>query len=97
VLECSVNRRTPHSTPTARPRHWRGFLFPGFCFSSFSLDEEVRRIAAAGLAEAPGTGWRYSIASDVLGAVIARAASRCRMRCVGWSPRRSAWRIPASR
>jgi CubicO group peptidase (beta-lactamase class C family) len=34
----------------------------------------VRRIAAAGLAEVPGTRWRYSIASDVLGAVSARAA-----------------------
>ena len=37
-----------------------------------SLDEEVRRIAAAGLAYGPGAKWGYSVVIDVLGAVIAK-------------------------
>jgi CubicO group peptidase (beta-lactamase class C family) len=36
------------------------------------LDENLRRISAAGLAYAPGSGWGYSVAIDVLGAVIER-------------------------
>ena len=59
--------------PEDGPYHQAG-VSDGLDLSGLSLDEEVRRIAAAGLAEAPGTRWRYSIASDVLGAVIARAA-----------------------
>jgi CubicO group peptidase (beta-lactamase class C family) len=42
--------------------------------SGLGLDEELRRIAAAGLAYEPGTRWGYSIAIDVLGAVIAKAS-----------------------
>jgi CubicO group peptidase (beta-lactamase class C family) len=59
--------------PEDGPYHQAG-VSDGLDLSDLSLDEEVRRIAAAGLAEAPGTRWRYSVASDVLGAVIARAA-----------------------
>lgn len=59
--------------PEDGPYHKAG-VSDGLDLSSLSLDEEMRRIAAAGLAEAPGTRWRYSIASDVLGAVIARVA-----------------------
>ena len=59
--------------PEDGPYHRAG-VSDGLDLSSLSLDEEVRRIAAAGLAEAPGTRWRYSIATDVLGAVIARAS-----------------------
>jgi CubicO group peptidase (beta-lactamase class C family) len=59
--------------PEDGPYHQAG-VSDGLDLSGLSLGEEVRRIAAAGLAEAPGTRWRYSIASDVLGAVIARAA-----------------------
>jgi len=39
-----------------------------------SLAENVRRIASAPLQAAPGTEWRYSIATDVLGAVIEQAS-----------------------
>ncbi|MNI08506.1 Esterase EstB [compost metagenome] len=39
-----------------------------------TLDENLRRIASAPLLYTPGTQWRYSIATDVLGAVIARVA-----------------------
>lgn len=38
--------------------------------SDVSLHENVRRIAAAPLLYAPGSEWKYSIATDVLGAVI---------------------------
>ena len=56
------------------PYHRAG-VSDGLDLSSLSLDEEVRRIAAAGLLEVPGTRWRYSIATDVLGAVIARVSN----------------------
>ncbi|WP_410512882.1 serine hydrolase domain-containing protein [Paenibacillus sp. BR2-3] len=39
--------------------------------SSITLEENLRRIASAPLLYTPGTMWRYSIATDVLGAVIA--------------------------
>jgi CubicO group peptidase (beta-lactamase class C family) len=35
-----------------------------------TMQEELRRIERAGLAYPPGTGWQYSVAIDVLGAVI---------------------------
>lgn len=38
-----------------------------------SLDDNLRRIASVPLDYAPGTGWRYSIALDVLGAALSRA------------------------
>lgn len=38
-----------------------------------SLEENLRRIAAAPLLYEPGTGWGYSVAIDVLGAVVAKA------------------------
>ena len=40
------------------------------------LDEIVRRIAAAPLSYEPGAGWGYSMAIDVLGAVIEKATLR---------------------
>jgi CubicO group peptidase (beta-lactamase class C family) len=52
----------------------RAGVSDGLDLSSIDLDENVRRIASAGLSYAPGTRWAYSIASDVLGAVIERAA-----------------------
>ncbi|TWI70104.1 CubicO group peptidase (beta-lactamase class C family) [Pseudoduganella lurida] len=39
-----------------------------------SMAENLARIAAAPLAYAPGTGWRYSVATDVLGAVLQQAS-----------------------
>ena len=59
--------------PENGPYHRAG-VSDGLDRSAISLDEEIHRIASAGLAEAPGTRWRYSIASDVLGAVVARVA-----------------------
>jgi CubicO group peptidase (beta-lactamase class C family) len=35
------------------------------------LEENLRRIASAPLHFAPGSGWRYSVATDVLGAIVA--------------------------
>ncbi|ACR31597.1 serine hydrolase domain-containing protein [Burkholderia glumae] len=45
----------------------------GLDLCDFGLDENLRRLAEAPLAFAPGTGWQYSLALDVLGAVIERA------------------------
>ncbi|AJK49390.1 serine hydrolase domain-containing protein [Burkholderia plantarii] len=45
----------------------------GLDLSDFDLYENLQRLAAAPLAFAPGTGWQYSLALDVLGAVIERA------------------------
>ncbi|MGP2751145.1 serine hydrolase domain-containing protein [Serratia bockelmannii] len=42
--------------------------------AALSLPENVRRIASAPLLAPPGAAWRYSIATDVLGAVIERAS-----------------------
>lgn len=42
--------------------------------ASVSLQENVRRIACAPLLAAPGAAWRYSIATDVLGAAIEKAS-----------------------
>lgn len=39
-----------------------------------TLDQVIRRIASVPLIYEPGTQWRYSVSTDVLGAVIARAA-----------------------
>ncbi len=38
-----------------------------------TMDEELRRATAAGLSFPPGSAWLYSIAIDVLGAVLAKA------------------------
>jgi CubicO group peptidase (beta-lactamase class C family) len=38
-----------------------------------SMEENLQRIASVPLFFEPGTGWRYSVALDVLGAIIARA------------------------
>lgn len=48
----------------------------GIDLSGISLDENVRRIGQAPLAFAPGSRWRYSVAIDVLGAVIEKAAGK---------------------
>jgi CubicO group peptidase (beta-lactamase class C family) len=39
-----------------------------------SIDENLRRLGSVPLAFAPGAGWGYSLALDVTGALIARAA-----------------------
>jgi CubicO group peptidase (beta-lactamase class C family) len=44
--------------------------------SGISLDENLRRLATVPLSFAPGTRWQYSLSTDVLGAVVARAAGK---------------------
>jgi len=48
----------------------------GFDRTDADLDEIVRRIAAAPLSYEPGAGWGYSMAIDVLGAVVEKATLR---------------------
>ena len=45
----------------------------GLDITGISLEENIERIASAPLAFAPGSSWLYSLAPDVLGAVIAKA------------------------
>lgn len=52
----------------------RAGISDGLDRSDIGLDEEIRRIAAAPLIYEPGTRWGYSLATDILGAVIAKAA-----------------------
>jgi CubicO group peptidase (beta-lactamase class C family) len=58
--------------PADGPYH-RLRISNGFDRTDADLDEIVRRIAAAPLSYAPGAGWGYSMAMDVLGAVIEKA------------------------
>jgi CubicO group peptidase (beta-lactamase class C family) len=57
------------------PYHRAG-VADGLDETQLSLAEELRRIDAAGLAYAPGTRWGYSVAIDVLGAVIERVTNQ---------------------
>ncbi|TKG99364.1 beta-lactamase family protein [Peribacillus simplex] len=45
----------------------------GMNLSGLSLEENLQRLSSAPLLYAPGTNWGYSIAVDVLGAVISKA------------------------
>ena len=58
--------------PADGPYHWLK-ISSGFDRAEVSLDELVRRISAAPLSYVPGAGWGYSMAIDVLGAVIEKA------------------------
>lgn len=51
----------------------RAGVSDGMDDADLSLAENLRRLAAVPLYYEPGTSWGYSIATDVLGAVIARA------------------------
>lgn len=44
--------------------------------AGLGLQENLRRLAAAPLSYLPGAGWRYSMAFDVLGAVIEQASGQ---------------------
>ncbi|WP_126241145.1 serine hydrolase domain-containing protein [Burkholderia gladioli] len=48
----------------------------GIDLRDFDLDENLRRLASAPLSFAPGSGWQYSLALDVLGAVVERATGQ---------------------
>jgi CubicO group peptidase (beta-lactamase class C family) len=54
------------------PYHKAG-VSDGLDASEVSLDENLRRIASVPLSFEPGKRWNYSVATDVLGAVVARA------------------------
>ncbi len=41
-----------------------------------SIEENLRRILSVPLARTPGSGWAYSVGTDVVGAVLARAAGK---------------------
>lgn len=53
------------------PYHRLG-VSDGLDSSGLTLEENLQRIASAPLLFEPGTGWHYSVAIDVLGAVIER-------------------------
>jgi CubicO group peptidase (beta-lactamase class C family) len=55
------------------PYH-RANVSDGMDQPGLSIEENLRRIVSAPLLRAPGSGWRYSIATDVLGEYLARAA-----------------------
>jgi len=59
----------------SHPYHALG-VSDGIDLSGISLDENVRRIGKAPLAFAPGSRWRYSVAIDVLGDVVEKAAGK---------------------
>jgi CubicO group peptidase (beta-lactamase class C family) len=59
---------------TDGPYHRAG-VSDGMDASDLTLDENVRRIGTAPLLFAPGMSWTYSLATDVLGALIERATA----------------------
>jgi CubicO group peptidase (beta-lactamase class C family) len=80
VPEITIHHLLTHSAgltyvfiePTDGPYHRLG-ISSGFDRTDADLDEIVRRISAAPLIYEPGAGWGYSMAIDVLGAVIEKA------------------------
>ena len=83
VPEITIHHLLTHSAgltyvfmePEDGPYH-RLRISNGFDRTDADLDEIVRRIAATPLSYEPGTGWGYSMAIDVLGAVIEKATLR---------------------
>jgi CubicO group peptidase (beta-lactamase class C family) len=77
VPEITIHHLLTHSAgltyvfmePEDGPYH-RLRISSGFDRTDADLDEIVRRISAAPLSYEPGAGWGYSMAIDVLGAVI---------------------------
>jgi len=57
------------------PYHRLG-ISDGLDQPGLSIDENLRRLAAAPLHFAPGAAWRYSLAMDVIGAVVAKASGQ---------------------
>lgn len=58
--------------PPDGPYHRLG-ISDGLDALGVSMDENLRRIAAAPLLFPPGRGWCYSVSTDILGAVVERA------------------------
>lgn len=61
--------------PSSHPYHVLG-VSDGIDLSGLSLDENLRRLSQAPLAFQPGSTWRYSVAIDVLGAVLEKATGK---------------------
>uniref|UniRef100_B0T7U2 Beta-lactamase n=1 Tax=Caulobacter sp. (strain K31) TaxID=366602 RepID=B0T7U2_CAUSK len=59
----------------SHPYHQLG-VSDGIDQSGITLDENLRRLGQAPLAFPPGSAWRYSLAIDVLGSVLEKAASK---------------------
>jgi CubicO group peptidase (beta-lactamase class C family) len=58
--------------PEGGPYH-RAPVSNGFDDARISLDENLARISQVPLTDEPGTRWGYSVATDVLGGVVAKA------------------------
>jgi CubicO group peptidase (beta-lactamase class C family) len=59
--------------PTDSP--WQALMgLEGLDNAPGTLEQAMRRVAAMPLVHEPGTAWRYSVSTDVLGAVIERAS-----------------------
>lgn len=71
LLTHTAGLRYGFHEPPDSPYHQFG-ISDGIDHVPFDLDENLRRIAKAPLVYAPGTSWRYSVALDVLGAVLER-------------------------
>ncbi len=63
------------SEPPNGPYHQAG-VSDGLDQPGLSMPEEVRRVASVPLLSPPGQNWHYSVAMDVLGAVVERAAGK---------------------
>jgi len=61
--------------PDDGPYHRLG-VSDGLEQPGLSIEENLNRLAAAPLHFAPGAAWRYSLAMDVIGAVVAKASGR---------------------
>jgi CubicO group peptidase (beta-lactamase class C family) len=70
--------------PADGPYHRAG-VSDGLAEPDLPLAENLRRIASVPLAFEPGTAWRYSLATDVLGEVVARAGGESLPDIVAWS------------
>ena len=64
-----------YQEPADGPYH-RANVSDGLDQPGLSLAENLRRLASVPLLRAPGAGWQYSVAIDVLGAVMERAADK---------------------
>jgi CubicO group peptidase (beta-lactamase class C family) len=72
LLTHSAGLDSPGAQPPEGPYHRLG-ISDGLDRRALTLAQNVQRIADAPLVYAPGTGWRYSLAIDVLDEVVAQA------------------------
>jgi CubicO group peptidase (beta-lactamase class C family) len=60
--------------PFGRAGYQQAAVSSGLDMPGLPIDEALRRLASQPLLFEPGTAWRYSLATDVLGALLERAA-----------------------